>query len=142
MLVFRGKAQIVEASDVSVHTVSRSFPIPSVVRLELYVHVPRKPIALTKRNILKRDDHRCQYCGTAHGPMTIDHVIPKRLGGRDTWENLVCACVACNGRKGDRPPEEADLSLIRRPRRPSAITFIKHFVGVPDQRWKPYLFME
>lgn len=142
VLVFLGKAEVVERYDLMVHSVSTSFPIPSVVRLDLYVQVPHKKIILSKRNILRRDGHRCQYCGNKRGPMTVDHVVPRTQGGTDTWENLVCACVACNNRKGHRTPEQAGLSLLRRPRKPSTVAFIRHFVGVSDHRWKPYLFME
>jgi len=142
VLVFLGKAQVVEAADRVVRSVSTSFPLPSVVRLDLYVRVPPRHLLLSKRNILKRDQHRCQYCGTTEGPMTVDHVIPRTQRGTDTWENLVCACVACNNKKGHRTPEQAGLTLLRRPRQPSTIAFIRHFVGVSDHRWKPYLFME
>lgn len=142
ILVFRGKAQVVETLDMSLKTVSRSFPVPSVVRLVLYVHVPTKRVILSKKNILKRDNYRCQYCGTSHGLMTVDHVVPKRLGGNDTWENLVCSCAKCNNIKGDRSPDEAEMTLLRRPKRPNNLTFIRQLVGIVDQQWKPYLFME
>jgi 5-methylcytosine-specific restriction endonuclease McrA len=142
ILVFRGKAQIVEALDISLKTVSKSFPVPSVVRLILYVRVPVKRVVLSKRNILKRDNYRCQYCGTTHGSMTVDHVIPKRLRGTDSWENLVCSCARCNNIKGDRSPDEAEMTLLRRPKKPNNLTFIRQLVGVVDQQWKPYLFME
>lgn len=142
VLVFLGKAQVVEAADRVVHSVSASFPLPSVVRLDLYVRVPPRHLLLSKRNILKRDGHRCQYCGTTEGPMTVDHVIPRTMGGRDTWENLVCACTRCNNVKGQHAPEQVGLNLMRMPRRPNTITFIRHFIGVSDHRWKPYLFME
>ena len=142
LLIFMGKAQVVEAYELEVHTVSRSFPLPCIVRLTLYVKVPRKKVVLSKRNVMKRDGHRCQYCGTTQGPMTIDHVVPRNLGGKDTWENMVCACVKCNNKKGDRTAEQANMVLARQPRKPSHILFISHFIGVTDYRWKPYLFME
>ena len=72
----------------------------------------------------------------------LDHVIPKTQGGRDTWENLVCACVKCNNRKGDRSPEQSGMALVRKPRLPNSAAFIRHFIGVPDKRWRPYLFMD
>ena len=142
VLVFRGRAEIVEELDTRIHTVTDSFPIPSVVRLAVYVRIAPKPLSLSKRNVLKRDAFQCQYCGTRRGPFTIDHVVPRSLGGRDSWENLVCACHKCNNDKGDRTPTEADLSLMRKPRSPNHVTFIRHYVGVPDKRWRPYLFMD
>jgi 5-methylcytosine-specific restriction endonuclease McrA len=74
--------------------------------------------------------------------MTVDHIIPRNRKGEDTWENLVCACVRCNNKKGDRTPEEVGMELRRQPRRPTHITFIQRFIGLGDQRWKQYLFLD
>jgi 5-methylcytosine-specific restriction endonuclease McrA len=141
-LVFCGKATSVELSDRRVHSVSRSFEVPSIVRLERYIRAPRRRVVLSKRNILKRDGYQCQYCGQVDRKMTIDHVVPRKHNGPDTWENLVTACVACNARKGDRQPEQAGLRLLRKPKRPNNVTFIRNYVGVADHRWKPYLFLD
>ncbi|HOP07945.1 MAG TPA: HNH endonuclease [candidate division Zixibacteria bacterium] len=142
VLLFSGKAEMIETADgLQIHTVSTSYPVPSVVRLWQYCKVPYKKIMLTRKNILTRDGHRCQYCGTTRGPMTVDHVIPKTLGGGDTWENLVCACTRCNNRKSDRTPEQADMKLRRTPTRPTLIAFLQRKVAVSDV-WKPYLFMQ
>jgi 5-methylcytosine-specific restriction endonuclease McrA len=142
VLVFLGKAEIVEKLASEVRTVSRAFPLPSVVRLYMYITIPRKKILLTRKNILKRDGYRCQYCGQKRNPLTLDHVIPKNKGGSDSWENLVCACARCNNRKGQRTPEEARMTLHRQPRRPNYLMFIRHFVGISDHRWRRYLFLE
>ena len=143
VLVYLGKAEIIEAlSGQRIRASCQNFTAPSVVRLGMYVKRPQKRVVLTRRNIVKRDGHRCQYCGQSRTAMTVDHVIPRNRGGDDAWENLVCACVRCNNRKGDRTPEEAGLTLRRRPRRPSHITYIQRFIGLGDQRWKQYLFLE
>ena len=142
VLLFRGKAENVETSDSVVRSVSREFPVPSVVRLERYVRAPRRRVVLSKRNVMRRDNHECQYCGKSDRKMTIDHIVPKRHGGPESWENLVTACAGCNTRKGDRRPEQAGLSLKRRPKRPNNVSFIRDFLGVTDQRWKPYLFFD
>ncbi len=142
ILLFLGKAELIEAASGKVlHSVSMTMPFPSVVRLSLYIRVPYKKIILSRKNILRRDGHRCQYCGRGDLPLTVDHVIPRSRKGEDTWENLVCACVLCNNKKGDHTPEEASMPLVRRPIRPNHVTFIRHFVGNVDERWKPYLFM-
>ncbi len=142
ILLYLGKAEIIEAYEGKrLHSVSQSMPFPSIVRLSVYIHVPYKKIILSRKNILRRDNHRCQYCGRADLPLTIDHVVPRARGGEDEWENLVCACVRCNNRKGDRLPDEASMTLRRPPFRPNHVTFIRHFVGQVDERWKPYLFM-
>jgi len=142
ILIYLGKAEIIERYDRLVRSVSLSIPLPSIVRLSRFVKMPRKRIILSRRNIIKRDRHQCQYCGATDKPVTVDHVVPKERGGSDTWENLVCACVFCNAKKGNRTPEEAGMKLLRQPRRPNHLIFIQHFVGIADERWKPYLFME
>jgi len=74
--------------------------------------------------------------------MTIDHVVPRKDKGQASWENLVCACAECNTKKGDRGPEQVGLRLLRPPKPPNSIRFIQNFIGVSDQRWKSYLFLE
>jgi 5-methylcytosine-specific restriction endonuclease McrA len=143
VLVFLGKAELVETLDgVKLKAVSREISVPSVVKLGFYIKVPPKNVILSRKNIIKRDGHRCQYCGTTHAPMTVDHIVPKIYGGLDTWENLVCACIYCNNKKGDRAPERAGMPLLKTPKRPNHITFIQQFIGISDQRWKRYLFLD
>ena len=142
LLIFRGKAETVEESDRAVRTVAARFPVPSVVRLEQYIRAPRRRVVLSKRNILRRDGQQCQYCGVRHKAMTVDHIVPRRLGGPATWENLVCACAACNSKKGDRRPDQVGLRLQRKPKRPNNVNFIRNFIGVSDSRWNPYLFVD
>ena len=142
-MVFLDRAEIIETLDGQrVRSVSTSIAVPSVVRLGAYIRVPHKRIMLSRKNIIKRDGGVCQYCGRKASPMTVDHVVPKNMGGKDTWENLVAACAICNNRKGQRTPEQAGMKLLRKPRRPNHITFIKQFIGVKDTSWKRYLFME
>jgi len=142
ILLYLGKAELIASHEgKQVRSVAMAMPFPSIVRLSVYVHVPFKRIILSRKNILRRDGHRCQYCGRGDLPLTVDHVVPLSRGGEDTWDNLVCACVDCNNRKGDRTPEEARMPLRRRPIRPNHVTFIRHFVGALDERWKPYLFL-
>lgn len=142
VLIVLGKAEIIERHPRwEVRSVRNSLPFPSIVRLVTYIHIPRKRVILSRKNIIKRDSNRCQYCGTSQRPLTVDHVLPKNRGGEDSWENLVCACVYCNNRKGNRTPEEARMPLHRKPQRPNQLYFIQHFIGIGDERWKPYLFM-
>ena len=142
ILLWLGKAELIEAHEGKVlRSVSTAMPFPSIVRLSVYVSVPYKKIVLSRKNILRRDNHRCQYCGKTDESLTVDHVVPKARGGTDSWENLVCACVSCNNKKGDRTPVEAHIQLHRKPIRPNHVMFIRHFVGSVDDGWKPYLFM-
>jgi len=143
ILIFLTKAEIVAKRDGRVvRSINYSMPFPSVIRLARYIKVPFKKIELSRRNILKRDGFRCQYCGTKSHELTIDHIIPKSRGGSDSWDNLVSACKSCNNKKADRTPEESGLHLIKRPRRPHHILFITQYMGKVDENWKPFLFME
>ena len=142
ILILRGKAHAVEVTDRTVRSVYEDFEVPSVVRLQRYIHAPRRRVVLSKRNVLKRDNHQCQYCGATDKKLTIDHIVPRTFGGLATWENLVCACVACNNKKGDYRPEQIGLRLLRKPKRPNNVSFIRNFIGISDHRWKPYLFMD
>ena len=141
VLILLRKAELVEAQpDRFVRSPSTRVPWPSIVRLKAFVSVPYKKVMLSRKNILRRDRHECQYCGSTRR-LTVDHVMPKSRGGRDTWENLVAACTSCNNRKGDHTPEEARMPLRRKPFRPSYVMFIRDYVGRVDDCWKPYLFL-
>ncbi|MCK5738701.1 HNH endonuclease [bacterium] len=141
VLLCLDKAEVVESNAHLVHSVSLAMPLPSVIRVLHYVHKPYREVVLNRRNVIRRDHHTCQYCGDRVGPMTVDHVIPKRLGGRDTWQNLVCACQRCNSRKGGHLLREVSLKLISQPHKPNQLYAIQHFGGTPEQAWQPYLYM-
>ncbi|MDQ7054911.1 MAG: HNH endonuclease [candidate division KSB1 bacterium] len=142
ILIYLGKAELIERRpDWAIRTVKENYPYPSIVRLIAFVRLPRRGVILSRKNILKRDGFRCQYCGRRNKPLTVDHVIPKKRGGVDSWENLVCACVECNNKKGHRTPEEANMPLLREPKRPSYLFFIYQHIGKIDECWKPYLFL-
>lgn len=137
-----GKAEIVQKDDKKfVRSVKTNFPWPSVIRISKFVKVPYKKVILSRKNILRRDNYKCAYCGRSDLMLTVDHVIPKARGGTDTWENLVTACTKCNNVKGDRTPEEADMKLLFRPYKPSHVIFIKNIVSKIDEKWKPYLYL-
>jgi len=141
ILVLLQKAELVEAAAKRfIRSPNRKLPWPSIVRLKQYVRVPYKRVLLTRKNVIRRDGNTCQYCGSPDR-ITIDHVMPRSRGGKDTWTNLVAACVPCNNRKGNRTPEEADMPLARTPFRPSYVMYIRDFVGSLESTWKPYLFL-
>jgi 5-methylcytosine-specific restriction endonuclease McrA len=142
ILLYLGKAEIVASKNSqAICSVTQQIPFPTIVRLLIYIRVPYKKIVLSRKNILRRDAYKCQYCKRGDVPLTIDHIVPKSKGGDDSWENLVAACVKCNNKKGDRSPDEAKMKLLKKPTKPSHITFMKHFVGRIDEEWKPYLYM-
>jgi 5-methylcytosine-specific restriction endonuclease McrA len=117
-LMTNGKASLVLNGRGEIRTVSRSFQQPSIIRLDKMVKRPRPTVHLTKREILRRDDFTCQYCGSPHSHLTVDHVIPRRLGGEHSWQNLVAACPTCNHHKGSRTVEQAGMRLLRLPDEP------------------------
>ncbi|RMH00794.1 MAG: HNH endonuclease [Chloroflexi bacterium] len=118
-LVMSGKAEIILNGRGVIRSSSATFEIPSVIKLSYMVKRPRPRVALSKREILRRDNYTCQYCGRKSSLLTIDHVIPRNQGGQHTWTNLVAACAPCNRRKGGRRPEEANMLLRRQPTEPS-----------------------
>lgn len=84
--------------------------------------------AVTRREVLRRDHHSCQYCGSTRR-LTLDHVIPRSRGGLHTWDNVVAACERCNSAKGDRLLHEARMTLKRKPKAPihPALHFAEQF---------------
>ncbi len=137
------KAEMVaQRQNAFVRSINFRMPQPSVIKLGNYIRVPFKTIELSRKNILRRDDNRCHYCGKKSLEMTIDHIIPKSRGGMDSWENLITACIRCNNRKGNRTPEEANMPLLARPKKPNHILFIRQSMGALDENWKPFLFMD
>ncbi|MEX2671011.1 MAG: HNH endonuclease [Phycisphaeraceae bacterium] len=103
-----------------VSTVQLQIAVPKIIRLFGYDRLPQQTVKLNRRNIYARDHNICQYCGSRFptNELTLDHVKPRTQGGDSSWQNLVCACVACNSRKGGRTPEQARMDLIRRPFKP------------------------
>jgi len=139
-LMLSGKATMVLNGRGEIKTVSRSFPSPSIIRLEKMVRRPRPRVKLTKREILRRDDFTCQYCGVHPSYLTIDHVIPRRLGGHHNWDNLVAACPSCNHRKGSRTLDQAQMRLLHKPAEPPTSAdyiFARHLHDNAD--WVPFV---
>ncbi len=140
-LIFLEKAELLhDDPEKEVRTPRESFQFPSVIRLRNYIRVPYTKIVLSRRNVMRRDDFTCQYCGKKSS-LTIDHIIPKSRGGKDTWENLTTACDKCNVHKGNRTPKEARMPLKKKPYRPIPITFFRDSNGGVQEPWKPYLYM-
>ena len=139
-LLFARKVEVVHRGDRDVRTTSLAFPLPSIVRMLYYVRRPRKRVALTKKNVLLRDDYTCAYCLCRSGSdMTVDHVVPSSRGGRSAWENLVACCSACNARKRDRTPAEARMPLRRPPREPRFIPWVVVRRNTAPDEWGKYL---
>lgn len=139
LLIYMDKAETLSILEGQyIRSVSQKFQVPSVIRLKSYVRFPyRSGVVLNRQNLFKRDGHQCLYCGTTKN-LTLDHVLPSSRGGRTSWENLATACKSCNSKKGDRTPEEANMTLKHKPFKPSFIVFLRSFSGIHED-WLEYL---
>lgn len=139
-LIFYGKAEVLENSRGVLHSATRVFEIPSVIRMVYLVRRPRFQRKLSKFEVFNRDKYTCQYCGRQVRELTLDHVVPRRLGGEHSWENIVSACKVCNRRKGGRTPHEAGMKLLRKPAPPHNTGFYipYHQLSTHDD-WKKYV---
>lgn len=115
-----GKATAVEEYEEEVSSPSVTFKIPSVIVLKSVVKFINGSLNPSRNNIMWRDKNQCQYCGViqASRELTIDHVLPRSRGGKNTWTNLVACCKKCNQKKRDRTPTEASMTLLNKPVKP------------------------
>ena len=130
------------ANHEAISTVSRSIRVPRVVVLTAFEHLPKGRVRFSRLNIYARDHDTCQYCGQ-HLPraqLNLDHVVPRTLGGRTSWENIVCSCIECNLKKGGRTPDQARMKLIRPAVRPRWTPFFRGAARKASYReWLPFL---
>ncbi|RLE10877.1 HNH endonuclease [Candidatus Aerophobetes bacterium] len=125
-----------------IRTITYKIKVPRVILLMIYDKLPPREVKFTRRNIYRRDKNTCQYCGKTFRPeeLNIDHVVPLSRGGKDTWENVVCSCISCNLRKGNKTLKEAGMRLIRKPKKPEWGTFIKeNLANIKEESWKSFL---
>jgi len=132
----------IREGDNAVHTVRGPIRVPAVVVAVNFAKVPKKRPKLCAKNIRERDGNRCQYTGKLLKPDegSLDHVLPRSRGGKDSWENLVWSGKDVNARKGNRLPHEAGLKLLSVPRAPKerpASELIRNAHGVAE--WKLFL---
>ena len=161
-LLFMDHAQVVDASDGSfttysfrewcdfraqepddtIHTISIKIRIPRIIVLLFFDHLPVKEVKFTRQNVFERDRNTCQYCGKKFDrkDLNIDHVVPRQHGGLTTWTNVVCSCIPCNGRKANRTPEQANMHLVRKPKKPRWRPFLEiQFARSHDHSWRHFL---
>lgn len=138
VLLLREKAELVEATQQMLRSCSSAYPVPLVIRLVHYVRLPHRKVPATRAAVMLRDAYMCQYCGTTPGRhhLTVDHVVPRSRGGSHDWDNLVTACTRCNQRKGSLTPEEANMSLRRRPFEPSYVALVLLSNPTAAERWE------
>ena len=115
---------------------------PRVIRLVACDRGPRQGLRFNRRNVFARDGNQCQYCGRGFptSELSLDHVVPRSRGGITSWENIVCACVGCNVRKGGRTPHEARMQLIRQPLKPRRSPLLSVKLGNPKyESWRSFV---
>ena len=141
LLIYRGKAEMLENGSGFIHSSSFTFPLPSVIRIVYMIKRPRLQRKLTRLEIFNRDKYTCQYCGKETRQLTLDHVVPRYKGGEQTWENVVSACVACNRHKAGKTPEQAGMRLLCHPSPPRGnISFyIPYHYRQTRSEWQKYL---
>ena len=140
--VSEARARFKDPDDDYIRTIHFELQVPRVIRLLTYDRLPRTKIKFNRRNIFARDGNRCQYCGKRFptGELSLDHVMPRSRGGGTDWENIVCACVKCNVRKGGRTPAEAGMKLTKPPVKPkTSPTLGLKLANRKYQSWKTFL---
>lgn len=131
-LVIDRKAEALEVDHNRLFRSERlAHPVPLVIRLKRYVHVPRKfRRHVTNTFLFARDGYRCLYCGRHKrelGPrefLTRDHLIPLSRGGTSSWANVVTSCTRCNLRKGNHLAEEVGMHPLGSPAEPNQVELV------------------
>lgn len=118
ILVIKGKAEIIKNDDNIIRSESTIYSKPLIIRLFNYISHKMKNLRVNRNRVYKRDNYECAYCGSKK-ELTIDHIIPKSRGGKNTWNNLITCCLSCNLKKGDKTPEEAKMPLRFQPKTPT-----------------------
>ncbi len=142
VMVFNGKAEVLELNGHYINTTTESYHCPSVIRLSILIKRPRARLKLSRKEVFTRDKYTCQYCGKQTKDLTLDHIVPKWRGGAHTWDNLVSACKSCNHRKGGHSVEEARMRLLTKPGEPRVspyYVFLQKLHHSPYEEWKKFL---
>ena len=139
VLLGHGKAELLANGRGYVHSISQTFPIPSVIRLVYMVKRPLMRRRLSRRAVFYRDGFACQYCGKQTRSLTLDHIVPRYRGGPHVWENVVSACIPCNHRKAGLTPKEANLRLLKEPEAPRPNPYyLFHYRHILDE-WRQFI---
>ena len=142
VLCLIGKAKSLEVHAKEIRSVTETFSLPAVIVLNRYVKFRFNTVVCNRANILWRDKNQCQYCGNHFNAdkLTLDHVLPKSRGGKNTWTNMVAACKKCNQRKGNKTPEESGMKPIKKPYTPKASLLRTLKSEQISPKWKNYLW--
>ncbi|UCH78800.1 MAG: HNH endonuclease [Candidatus Coatesbacteria bacterium] len=144
-LIYLEKAETLETNGLVLRSPTTEYAAPSVIRLMQYINPARRRIKFNRRNVLRRDGFRCQYCGRSGPDLTLDHIVPLALGGKHLWENVVACCQRCNNLKADRTPEAARMELRSRPKEPAFLPYLQKIYQADlesNVHWRKYLFLD
>ena len=147
-LLVRNRVDSVTDETAIIHSPGSTWSVPVVLRLRRYINVPKRGAGWSRQGVMRRDNYRCIYCGLAAGDVqhgrpltrsdfTVDHIIPRSRGGKNSWGNTACACPSCNQRKGNRSPHEAGLTMLWEPKTPRVDYLVAS--GQIPEAWKIYL---
>jgi len=143
ILTFLNKVDVLETYPFTISAPNVAYPAPAVVRLRSQTSKKMKPmrIRFSRENIYIRDQHTCQYCGEKGKELTLDHVVPKSMGGKTNWTNIVSCCKPCNEFKADRTPHQANMKLLKKPTYPSVVEFYTKHIGnkIPEE-WQNWIY--
>jgi hypothetical protein len=139
-MVYKNKAEIIIEKGLPISAGEKKYERPSVIRLLKYVLFPYKKIALSRLNIYKRDDYTCLYCGSKDS-LTLDHVIPRSKGGKNTWDNLATCCLKCNVFKGDKIIDDIGMTLTYKPFIPTHLYFLYKSNKINNE-WENFIIKE
>lgn len=143
-MIYTRKAAVIDETDEVIYrkgdVVVR---MPSIIMLTHQIVGQKRAVKFSRQNVLTRDGYRCQYCRERKraGELNYDHVVPRHHGGKTVWENIVMACYPCNSRKANRTPEQAGMTLIKRPTKPKSLPLVGPRFHRDDvhESWLPYI---
>lgn len=120
-LLFKEKAEIVSCWDHDLPWGNNILKYPSILKLKNYIRRKNIEISFSRAAVMKRDNYCCQYCGKKllSNQITIDHVVPKALGGKTGFTNCVVCCKPCNIKKAAKTLTQAGMTLLKKPIYPS-----------------------
>ena len=127
----------------AIRTISFKVMVPEIIILRFYDMFPKNDVKFSKKNIYHRDSNTCQYCGRKlrQPQLNMDHIVPEARGGKNEWTNVVCSCKSCNSKKGHRTLEEANLKLLKEPKKPNWYPFMRLKVdSLRYESWAKFLF--
>ena len=139
-LIFTEKVEVLEHNGKPIRSAVSFVDLPLVIRMQYRISRPHYAVKFTKKSVFQRDQHRCQYCGLVGKEITIDHIVPKSQGGPTTWTNVVTACKTCNNKKGDRSLQDTKMKLMKVPREPKFLPYLRFTKPNHHEAWEKYLF--